>query len=184
LTGDVAPFDLVVRAAEALQVERAAMASSTGLAVPDDRAEVYATHAARPCYRAVAATDDEGRLVGFGYGYQEARGGWWDSHVRPRMAAVGLEHLLDDAWTVVELHVLPERQGGGLGRRLLEALVDGLAHPRVQLSTQRDANPARGFYDRLGFAELTTVPFPGLPPYVVLGRTLPLAAPPAGGRTT
>lgn len=170
----IGPVDLVARAGEALQLQRDALASSTGMAVSDDRGAIFAAHTARPAYRALAATDEAGSMAGFAYGYAEPPGSWWDSYVRPRMTERGLAELMDQAWTVVELMVSPHAQGTGLGRRLITALVDGLPYPRVQLSTQRDGNPARAFYDRLGFGLLTEVDFPNLPTYVVLGRALPL----------
>lgn len=170
--------EVAARAVDVLAVERAALAVSTGAPVAAERVDIVRRHTERPAFRAVAAEVD-GRLVGFGYGYEEPVGGWWDSAVRPALAAAGTDAFLDGAWCLVELHVLPEHHGTGLGRRLLTTVLAGLPNPRVVASTEVGANPARGFYRRLGFRELAPVRFGDGPhdDFLVIGRELPLAPP-------
>jgi ribosomal-protein-alanine N-acetyltransferase len=55
---------------------------------------------------------------------------------------------------VPEIAVKPERQGAGLGTRLLRAMLDRLAatgHNRVRLTVRADDERARGFYEARGF---------------------------------
>ncbi|MFC8922526.1 GNAT family N-acetyltransferase [Cellulosimicrobium sp. NPDC057127] len=57
----------------------------------------------------------------------------------------------------LHVDVLPEAQGGGNGRRLLETLFDALrasGSPGVHLGVARDNVRAVGFYRHLGFTEL------------------------------
>ena len=57
----------------------------------------------------------------------------------------------------LHIDLLPELQGKGFGRRLIDVLRDALAErgvPGVHLSMDPDNTNARAFYDRLGFHEL------------------------------
>lgn len=170
---ELRPLDVRASLAQMLPVHESAMASSTGMVVNDERVDIYVRHSERPSFRAVGAYAGPD-LVAFCYGYVEQRGGWWDGYVRPPMRAAGSERWLDDAFTIAELQVSPPWQGHGLGERLLRAVLGEVSERRVLLTTQRDHNRAREFYDRLGFAWLADVDFPALPTFVVLGRNLPL----------
>lgn len=58
----------------------------------------------------------------------------------------------EDSWDLVQIQILPEKQGGGLGSTILKKLLADAdeAHASVSLSVLR-ANPARRLYERLGF---------------------------------
>ncbi|GAA1525697.1 hypothetical protein GCM10009761_29740 [Agromyces terreus] len=59
----------------------------------------------------------------------------------------------------LHIDLLPELQGKGFGRRLVETLRDALAErgvPGVHLSMDPNNTSARAFYDRLGFRELAS----------------------------
>jgi len=59
------------------------------------------------------------------------------------------------AWLVIELTLLPEHRGRGIGTRLLTDVLAGagaVAKP-VRLHVER-SNPARRLYDRLGFHQI------------------------------
>lgn len=168
------PLDLVAHQELARALESAALATVVAAAGEgthdDDR--YYVLHARRAGFRALAAwAGDE--LVGFGYGYDQRPGSWWDEWVRPALTAHGEQALLADAFELVELHVAPSWHGQGLGRRLLTELLDGVRQPRALLTTQGGANPARAFYRALGARELAEVRH-GEVPFVVLALELPL----------
>jgi GNAT superfamily N-acetyltransferase len=168
-------LDLLAHADEADAVKRTALATvaeATGIHISDDDEQHYARHAARHGFRSVGAWDDD-RLVGFGYGYLATPGSWWDGWVLPALERAGKADLLEGAFEVVALHVRPELHGKGLGRRLLDALLDDVDAPRVLLTTQDGANPARGFYAHLGFREVAHLTYGADVPYVVLARDLP-----------
>jgi ribosomal protein S18 acetylase RimI-like enzyme len=57
-----------------------------------------------------------------------------------------------DNWDLVQIQILPQQQGGGLGSNILRTLLAAAdaAGVSVSLSVLR-ANPARGLYERLGF---------------------------------
>lgn len=57
-----------------------------------------------------------------------------------------------DNWDLVQIQILPEKQGGGLGSSILTKLLADADQARVSvtLSVLR-ANPVRRLYERLGF---------------------------------
>jgi ribosomal protein S18 acetylase RimI-like enzyme len=120
------------------------------------------------------AAEVDGSVVGFGYGYTGADGQWWSDNVARALTPVQRAQWLDAPhFEIVELHVRPSSQRGGIGSRLLAQLLTRQPHDRALLSTQRSSRRARGFYAKNGWEELAEVDFgPGYPPYLVLGRLL------------
>ena len=76
-----------------------------------------------------------------------------------------------------KLYVLPEHQRGGIGARLLEAVVEGARgiHPEIRLAYIEGNVAARDFYARKGFVEVDREPGSGgLPDTIWMSR--PVAA--------
>jgi GNAT superfamily N-acetyltransferase len=119
-------------------------------------------------------------IVAFSYGFHGADGQWWHDLVRSALTRMGgydlAQNWLGDSFEVAEVHVHPDYQGRGIGRRMVPALL----HPRLErtalLSTQDADSRARRLYRGLGFGDLLTgYRFPGTdPPYAVMGAVLPL----------
>lgn len=166
----IGELDLVRRAAEAAEVQSAALGPLAA-----DRSLVFARHAAYPGFRAFGAFDDD-TLVGFAYGVACRRGQWWFDQIGPALASAGHARVLVDAYAVTELHVLPAYQGRGLGLELLTRLLDRVPHPRVVLSTYDADSRARALYRGVGFADLVTdFRFPVQDqPYALMAANLPL----------
>jgi GNAT superfamily N-acetyltransferase len=167
--------------------------------VPGRRA-IMERHTQFPSFRAVVVTapagpgappgtgngpgrvPGSGRLpiIAFSYGFHGADGQWWHDLVRSALTRMGGYDLaqawLGDSFEVAEVHVHPDYQGRGIGRRMVPALL----HPRLErtalLSTQDADTRARRLYRGLGFGDLLTgYRFPGTdPPYAVMGAALPL----------
>ena len=89
---------------------------------------------------------------------------------------------LPGAFEVCELHVHPDHQSRGLGRRLLHALVADLPHPAALLSTPDADTKAFRLYHADGFVDLARgYHFPGdARPFAILGARLPLRPARAG----
>jgi ribosomal protein S18 acetylase RimI-like enzyme len=136
-----------------------------------------AGHTRRHAFRAVA-TLEEGtdRLMGFGYGYLSGAGQWWHEQVRAGLPVNAYRRWMGHAFELVELHVLPEAQGAGLGEAQLRTLLDGAVGSTVILSTPEGESRAWKLYRRMGFQDvLRDHLFPGDErPFAVLGRTLPV----------
>lgn len=139
----------------------------------DSRRGLLLSHLDRDDLRAVAAHDD-GRLVGIAYGYRGRPGQWWTDQVRAAMDANLADVWLTDAFEVCELHVRPPQQGLGVGRALLDTLLDGVGTRTAVLTTPDEATRARGFYRAAGWRDLLRgMVFPGDPrTFAVLGKQL------------
>ncbi|MGN6299863.1 MAG: GNAT family N-acetyltransferase [Angustibacter sp.] len=172
----VEPLDLVAHTAAARALQVAALrtvAEATGVGGPDDGEPPYAKHADRAGYRCVGGWDAD-RLVGYAYGMTTQPGSWWDTWVRGPLAEVGRDGVLDDAFELCAVFVDPSCHRRGLGARMVRTLLAGVGHPRVVLTTQGGANPARAFYRRLGFTELPAQAVHDDVPFLVLAAELPL----------
>jgi ribosomal protein S18 acetylase RimI-like enzyme len=109
-------------------------------------------------------------VVGMGFGARSEPGQWWHDAVA---AQVGSDHpALEDAWVLVELAVLPEHQGRGIGSALHDAILAAQPCARTLLSTELTNMRARAMYESRGWRYL----HPGLvfsegqPSYVVMHR--------------
>lgn len=128
-------------------------------------------HARLAGFAAFAAFSSAGLPIGFGYGYTTADGQWWNTQVRRALRA-DADGWLDRAFELCELHVLPDHQGHGLGRRLLQAVTSDLGNHAVVLSTPDGPTAARRLYERAGFLLLAQgFLFPtDRRPFTVMGR--------------
>jgi ribosomal protein S18 acetylase RimI-like enzyme len=157
--------DLLDVYADAMEVSTAAARS---------RRPIVTAHLDRPGLRAVAATDDGGRLVGVAYGYLGEAGQWWHDQVSSALAPHQVRRWLTGAFEVCELHVRPEWQGQGLGRSLLDRLLAGPPARSAVLTTPDRETKARAFYRGAGWVDLVRgLMFPGDPrAFAVLGKRL------------
>ena len=145
--------------------------------------EIYAApYAVLEPERGLVVDDDDGRAVGYALGALDTRAfearceaEWWPG-LRQRhpegSGATGLDELLigiihhphldaDDEVTTYPSHLhidlLPEVQGAGWGRRLMEAmheLLRAAGSPGVHLGVSTRNPRALGFYRHLGYREL------------------------------
>ncbi|MCL2730570.1 MAG: GNAT family N-acetyltransferase [Actinomycetia bacterium] len=170
----VGPLDLAARVDEALAVQ--AVAFGLGPEEVAIRRQIVLRHLGVPGARAFGAQTEDGRLVGFVYGLPNDRTHWWSSVVQPYLRRTGNDHWLDDAFVITELHVLPDFQGRGIGRRLITEITDTATEPRSILSAIDGESPARHLYRHLGYRDLARpVHFPSASrPYAVMGASLPL----------
>jgi ribosomal protein S18 acetylase RimI-like enzyme len=143
-------------------------------------------HARYPAFRGLAAvTEDDhpggrGTIIGIGYGFRGQVGQWWHDMVTSAItAATGSRAAgawMEDSFEIGELHVHPDYQGQGIGRRILLSLAAGRPERTAVLSTLDAASRARRLYRGVGFTDLLTgFRFPGGGErYAVMGAQLPL----------
>ena len=77
-------------------------------------------------------------------------------------AGYSIEHGPDPVLKIHKIYVLPSEQGKGTGKNLIEYLSNlakDLNIPQVELNVNR-ANPALGFYQKVGFEIIETVDIP------------------------
>jgi ribosomal protein S18 acetylase RimI-like enzyme len=131
-------------------------------------------HSARDDFRFLGAfAGDE--LVGFVYGYTGAPGQWWYDRVAGALDREARRRWLDPGhFEFTELAVRPDFQGRGVGSRLHDRVLEGLAHERALLSALADNASVVAFYHRRGWETvLDRLRFePGRPEFTIMGRTL------------
>ncbi|MBV9593917.1 MAG: GNAT family N-acetyltransferase [Actinobacteria bacterium] len=142
------------------------------------RAVTARRHTTNDGFAARAAFGPDGTLVGFGYGYTTKPGQWWHDLVRRALTKQADPRWLHDAFELSEIHVLPDWQGHGIGRRLIVSLAAAIPHSTILLSTPDADTRAFRLYHHLGFVDLArNYLFPGdTRPFAVLGLRLPMAA--------
>lgn len=127
--------------------------------VPDAeewRVSPWDRHRVRAGYRlAVARAGTE--LLGFAWGYTGERGQYWSDRIAGETGAL-LDDWIGGHFEFVELAVRPEARGSGLGRRLHDAILDGIPHRRALLETTADPDdPAVRLYSTRGWISLATL---------------------------
>ena len=164
---------LVARVQEAMSIYALAMKYSPHTGV--QRGVTARWHTSHEGFACQVALDENDVLFGFGYGYTTKPGQWWNDLVR-RALPPHEEGWLIDAFELSELHVLPGRQGFGIGRALLTSLAAGITNRSMLLSTPDQDTRAFRLYRSLGFHDLArNYLFPGdTRPFAVLGAHLPL----------
>ncbi|MEX2291921.1 MAG: GNAT family N-acetyltransferase [Mycobacteriales bacterium] len=137
------------------------------------RRSIVASHLDRDGLRVVVAVEGD-RMVGVAYGYRGAAGQWWHDQVHAALTAAQSREWLEGAFEVCELHVRPGLQGTGLGRGLLDTLLQEVPARTAVLTTPDGETRARRFYRAGGWVDLTTgLRFPGDPRlFAVLGLPL------------
>lgn len=143
---EFAPY--VDRAAD---VYGAAMARGPDLVA--QRRSIIVGHLDREEFAAVTGMRSR-ELAGFAYGYRGRAGDWWHDVVTGALDRASVQQWMDDDFEVAELHVRPERQGHGLGRLLLQTLIDNSSSRTIVLSTHDRDSPARVMYRSFGFTDL------------------------------
>lgn len=123
---------------------------------PDEqqwRVEMYDRHCARVGFRLSVALDGD-RLTGFAWGYVGQRGQYWSD-----LVVEALPKNVTDTWVgghfeVVELAVLPQARGRGIGGCLHDLLLEGVSPSRALLSTDNDDSAAVQLYTKRGWRRL------------------------------
>ncbi|WP_096457042.1 GNAT family N-acetyltransferase [Corynebacterium suranareeae] len=152
-------------------------------AIRDTRIEVWRRNSQNPGFTAVTALVDD-QVVGVAYGFNGSPDHWWQHQLRRGLRQLGGPtetefHIISDYFEVAEVHVHPDFQGHGIGRRMMHELLQDKASSYAILSTpeiEDEANKAFSLYRSLGFTDLLRhFRFDGdQRPFAVLVASLPL----------
>ncbi|WP_084468973.1 GNAT family N-acetyltransferase [Nocardiopsis trehalosi] len=148
------------------------------------RRTIMEHHARNPGFRAVVALSSDGRTaLGFAYGFHGGGGQWWHDVVTTELRSrdpEAADRWFADSFEVAEVHVRPEHQGRGIGRRLLRGVTAHRPERTAVLSTHTGPTVARRLYASYGFTDvLAEFRFPGSPdrPFAIMAAPLPLRGP-------
>lgn len=122
----------------------------------------------------VAQNPETDEIVGFSYGYTALPGQWWYDTVTSDLSNTLVQNWFSDAFEVVDLALIPDEQGNGVGGQLFDALIDSLPHRTAVLSTMRTPTDAFYLYKKRGWQVLNpTLDFPNIKrPYMLMGKEL------------
>ncbi len=174
---------LTVPQIEARQAQIVAVYRSAFTPLPYNKPEAeiaefagsFLNQVGRHGYRFVAALEhNSDRLVGFTYGYSSRAGPWWYEHASRVLPELAGTSWLEDSFQLVEIALLLEFQGQGVGGRMHDHLLAGVPHPRAILATLHADTVAFRLYRSRGWAVLgENLLFPGIPRrYQVMGLVL------------
>ncbi|TNL99408.1 GNAT family N-acetyltransferase [Corynebacterium tapiri] len=177
------PDEFLLLTPELVKIHLAAMDYPPGIF--DSRLRAWRSDRLKPGFHAVVATHDS-EVLGVAYGFLGDPAYWWDRQLRHALrglpsASQPKIDLNEGYFEVAEIHVHPDYQGAGIGRRLITALLDGAPAHLALLSTPEVAgehNAAFGLYRSLGFFDVLRHHYYESDPraFAILGAWLPLAS--------
>ena len=146
------PQDVLARAAGIAAIHQAAFDEADNDAANYRDVEIpeMAGYSGFACV--IAETDEQ--MVGFAIGHDAAARPQWLQNVMTAVRDTPVRHWLPDAWYLADIAVLPDRQRGGIGRHMHDALMDLTSDRHRVLVTYHGAHPAKLFYRRLGWIEI------------------------------
>lgn len=129
--------------------------------IRDSRIKAWRQAVQEKNFQAVCAHDGT-HVLGVAYGYHGHREQWWDQEVRRGLrerggATTDQLFMLNDYFSVTEIHVTPTYQGQGIGHQLLTMLLENANASYALLSTPEviaENNNAFHLYRSLGFTDL------------------------------
>ena len=115
--------------------------------------DLFTRHATRNGYRLIVASEGEA-VAGFSWGYIGERGQYWTDLVCDALPATVTDEWVGGHFEFVELAVAPKYRRRGLGRRLHDALLDGVPQQALLSTTDDLADPAVQLYLSSGWRKL------------------------------
>jgi GNAT superfamily N-acetyltransferase len=98
-----------------------------------------------------------GELAGFANGLPLRSPAWWDGLEPPPDAGFTTE-TGTRTFAVIDLAVLPSQRGQGLGRRLMDELLQGRTEERATLATSPREPDVQAMYERWGWRKAGRTP--------------------------
>ncbi len=125
-------------------------------------------------FKGMIAVDEGGNMIGFSYGYLSRPGQYYYSLLEKALTEKQRDIWLSHCFELVELAVHPEFRKQGIGKQLLNELLEEVSTNTALLTTQVTNLPARTLYDQLKWTVIKEPFFPNesSEPYVIMGKKL------------
>lgn len=117
---------------------------------------------------------DSGEVLGFIYGYQSLPGQFYHGILSQAVSSDDYKKWLSNCFEIVELVVDPSYRRQGIGKNLLERLLENKRMKTAVLTTQVENIPAKALYQSIGFEEIIPSFYPMSPKeaYTMMGKIL------------
>lgn len=99
------------------------------------------------CFGAVDTTK---KLQGFCFGWESVAGGKFNTRVK-NLLGDEAKNWLEDCFEIVDIAVSPNYQGQGIGKKLLQYVLDKITNKRVLLQTHQEDTVASKMYIKQGW---------------------------------
>ncbi|WP_312097207.1 GNAT family N-acetyltransferase [Niallia sp.] len=129
-------------------------------------------HIAYEKFRGYIIISEEGKLLGFAYGYKSLPGQYYHELLSKALNQKEYETWLKDCFEVVELAVHPLYRNKGYGKTLFNELLNDVDNKTAVLTTQVNNKVARHLYQNLGWIVIKDrfTPSGSESPYVIMGN--------------
>lgn len=140
----------------------------------DDFFERIQKHANYNGFLGIVAYSDTNECIGFAYGYKSEEGQYYRGLLEQELTVEEANVWLTDCFEFVELLVHPSYRENGLGKRLLEKLVNNCSMKTSVLTTKASNLVAQALYAKSGWVVVKEnfFPSPNDGPYVIMGKDL------------
>lgn len=131
-------------------------------------------HSGYKGYRGFVAISEQGEVAGYAYGYFSQPGQYYHGLLSKAFNPEEYQKWLVDCFEFVELGVDPAFRNQGLGKQLVNRLLEGTGEKTAILTTQLDNGSARRLYESLGWDVIKEPFYPNDEgqPYVIMGRAI------------
>jgi ribosomal protein S18 acetylase RimI-like enzyme len=126
-------------------------------------------------FKAIVAMNEEEQIIGFAYGYNSLKGQYYRELLENALTSEQVAYWLENCFEFVELAIHPFQRKKGIGRRLVNLLLEDVDNKTSILTTQQDNIPAKSLYRTLNWRVIKE---PFLPngatgkSYVIMGMEL------------
>ena len=136
--------------------------------------ERFERHRKRQDFKAVLAVGDDGKALGFCYGYKGYPGEWWHDQVRSRMSIDMAASWMNSSFELAEVAIDPNAQGRGIGGILMEKLLMDVDATTALLCVRVNNSNALSLYNKQGWNTLIEeMSFPSEElGYAIMGKRL------------
>ena len=125
-------------------------------------------------FKGYVILNDEDKIIGFSYGYTSLPGQFYHELLAKEFNAEEYQYWLQDCFEIVELAIHSSYRKQGLGKMLMEKLLEDIDNKTAILTTQMENKAACSLYESLHWKVLKAPFYPSntKQPYVIMGKEI------------